>query len=99
MMRRLLGHIVVLLAVLGTSAPTALEAQETARWYIGTYTRDLLVWDEASEEIVDRIEMRSRVSCWDARFIYVEQSLWKQNGDCASHALLRTAVATVEATP
>ena len=58
MMRRLLGHIVVLLAVLGTSAPTALEAQETARWYIGTYTRDLLVWDEASEEIVDRIEMR-----------------------------------------
>ncbi|SEL24051.1 acyl-CoA thioesterase [Roseivivax marinus] len=44
----------------------------------------------------DRIEMRSRVSCWDARFIYVEQSLWKQNGDCASHALLRTAVTSRE---
>ena len=35
-----------------------LEAQATATWYMGTYSRDLLVWDEASEQIIDRIEMR-----------------------------------------
>lgn len=39
--------------------PSVAEAQETARWYIGTYSHDLLVWDEASEEIVDRITMRN----------------------------------------
>lgn len=33
-------------------------AQETATWYIPTYSRDLLVWDEATERIVDRIRMR-----------------------------------------
>ncbi|MHA6324527.1 acyl-CoA thioesterase [Roseivivax sp. CAU 1753] len=40
----------------------------------------------------DRIEMRSRIVTWDARFMYIEQSMWKSNGDCASHALYRTAV-------
>lgn len=39
----------------------------------------------------DRITMRSRGVGWDARFIYVEQSMWVR-GDCASHALLRMAV-------
>jgi DNA-binding beta-propeller fold protein YncE len=32
---------------------------QTATWYIATYTHDVLVWDEASEEIVDRIEMNN----------------------------------------
>ncbi|QYX56957.1 acyl-CoA thioesterase [Roseovarius sp. SCSIO 43702] len=40
----------------------------------------------------DRIEMRSRATCWDERFVYVEQSMWKRNGECSSHALLRMAV-------
>lgn len=39
----------------------------------------------------DRIEMRSRVLGWDARFFYMEQSMWRK-GDCASHMLLRSAV-------
>lgn len=43
-------------------------------------------------KLFDRIEMRSRVIGWDARFIYVEQSMWKSDGDCASHAVFRTAV-------
>lgn len=43
-------------AVLATGT---LDAQATARWYIGTYTHDLLVWDEASERVVDRIQMRN----------------------------------------
>ncbi|MEM7417036.1 MAG: hypothetical protein AAF389_16135 [Gemmatimonadota bacterium] len=30
---------------------------QTATWYISTYTDEMLVWDEATEEIIDRIEM------------------------------------------
>lgn len=41
---------------------------------------------------LERIEMRSRLLCWDARFMYIEQSMWKTSGDCASHALYRAAV-------
>ncbi len=40
----------------------------------------------------ERFEMKSRAIGWDARFIYVEQGMWKANGDCANHALLRTVV-------
>ncbi|ETX15760.1 thioeseterase [Roseivivax halodurans JCM 10272] len=42
--------------------------------------------------MMQRIEMRSRVVCWDNRFVYLEQSMWTRNGDCASHALFRSAV-------
>ncbi|MGR3507419.1 MAG: acyl-CoA thioesterase [Paracoccaceae bacterium] len=38
------------------------------------------------------IEMRSRALCWDARFIYLEQSMWKKNGDCANHIVYRAAL-------
>lgn len=40
----------------------------------------------------ERIEMRSRAICWDDRFLYLEQSMWRQGGDCASHVLYRSAV-------
>lgn len=40
----------------------------------------------------EKIEMRSRAACWDDRFVYLEQSMWKQNGECANHALYRAAV-------
>lgn len=43
--------------------------------------------------LFDRITMRSRGVGWDGRFFYVEQSMWNSGGDCASHALLRMAVA------
>ncbi len=43
-------------------------------------------------KLFDRIEMRSRVIGWDHRFMYLEQSMWKSDGDCASHAVFRTAV-------
>lgn len=39
----------------------------------------------------ETFEMRSRGVTWDDRFIYLEQSMWKQNGECASHVLFRTA--------
>lgn len=40
----------------------------------------------------ERFEMRSRALCWDDRFVYLEQSMWKRSGDCASHVLYRAAV-------
>ena len=40
----------------------------------------------------DRVEMRSRLLAWDTRFMYIEQGMWKTNGDCANHAVFRTAV-------
>mgnify|MGYP000710599929 CR=1 FL=1 len=40
----------------------------------------------------ERFTMRSRAVCWDDKFIYLEQSMWKRNGDCASHAIYRVAV-------
>ena len=40
----------------------------------------------------ERFEMRSRAVGWDDKFVYLEQSMWKSNGVCASHVMLRTAV-------
>lgn len=40
----------------------------------------------------EKIEMRSRVVGYDDRFVYLEQSMWKANGECANHALYRSAV-------
>lgn len=42
--------------------------------------------------LMERFKMRSRVVYYDARFIYVEQSMWKRNGECASHVLYRMAI-------
>jgi acyl-CoA thioesterase FadM len=39
----------------------------------------------------DRFTMASRVIGWDARFIYMDQSMWR-NGQCLSQILLRSAV-------
>ena len=44
---------------LGTSVVPA--TAQTATWYISTYTDEMLVWDEASEEIVDRIPLQKRL--------------------------------------
>jgi len=44
------------LAVLATGGARIAVAQ-TSTWYIPTYTHEILVWDEASEQIVDRIEV------------------------------------------
>lgn len=40
----------------------------------------------------ERYEMRSRVVTWDERFVYIEQGMFKMDGECASHVLFRTAV-------
>jgi acyl-CoA thioesterase FadM len=41
--------------------------------------------------VFDKIDMHSRALCADARFMYVEQSMWVR-GTCTGHALFRTAV-------
>ncbi|AUM75406.1 acyl-CoA thioesterase [Paracoccus jeotgali] len=42
-----------------------------------------------------RFRMTSRVIGWDARFVYIEQAMWRGT-DCCNHALLRTAVTSAE---
>ena len=49
--------LVGLLALSASRARAPASAQETATWYIPTYTQEMLVWDEASERIIDRIQM------------------------------------------
>lgn len=49
--------LLTVLSVAGILCARGATAQ-TATWYIPTYTHDILVWDESSEQIVDRIEMR-----------------------------------------
>lgn len=44
----------------------------------------------------ERFEVRSRAVCWDDKFVYIEQSMWKRNGECASHVLYRAAVTDAE---
>ena len=41
--------------------------------------------------VFERFEMRSRGLCWDDRFFYIEQSIWKKNGECAGHIVYRSA--------
>lgn len=40
----------------------------------------------------DRIEIRSRFLGWDRRFSYIDQSMWRTDGECSSHAVFRAAV-------
>ena len=40
----------------------------------------------------ETIEMRSRLAWWDDKFFYVEQSMWKADGECANHIVYRSAV-------
>jgi DNA-binding beta-propeller fold protein YncE len=56
MMRFFIRGAVALVLTTALGAGT-LEAQANALWYIGTYSDHLLVWDEASEQIVDQIEL------------------------------------------
>lgn len=42
-------------------------------------------------KVFQRFTMLSRVLGWDARFVYMEQSMWKR-GECANQMLVRSAV-------
>ncbi len=40
-----------------------------------------------------RIQLRTRVIGWDARFIYIDQAFWRGE-ECCAHAVIRTAITT-----
>ena len=42
--------------------------------------------------IFHKVEMRSRALGWDKRFMYLEQSMWNQKGECTTQGLYRIAV-------
>lgn len=42
-------------------------------------------------KVFDRVTMKTRMIGWDDRFIYMEQSMWRE-GEATSHLLLRSAV-------
>ena len=44
----------------------------------------------------ERIEMRSRAIGWDARFLYLEQSMWLKSGECANHIVYRSAITSAK---
>ena len=43
----------------------------------------------------NRLTMHTRCIGWDARFVYMEQSLWRA-GDCTSHVLIRSAITSTK---
>lgn len=43
----------------------------------------------------DRVTMHSRCIGWDARFLYIEQSMWR-GGECTSHILIRSAITSAK---
>ncbi|WP_375257000.1 acyl-CoA thioesterase [Citreimonas sp.] len=40
----------------------------------------------------DRVVMRSRLIAWDRRFMYIEQAMFRPDGECTGHAVFRSAV-------
>ncbi|MEM1235560.1 MAG: acyl-CoA thioesterase [Pseudomonadota bacterium] len=48
------------------------------------YRKRLVPWE--------RYEMRTQMLGWDERFSYFQQGMFKMSGECANHALFRTAV-------
>lgn len=42
--------------------------------------------------VFERVEIRTRALGWDEKFLYLEQSMWKRDGDCSSHGVYRMAV-------
>ncbi|SPJ23428.1 acyl-CoA thioesterase [Palleronia abyssalis] len=44
-------------------------------------------------QMFHKVQMRSRIVGWDAKFLYIEQAMFRDtDGECTSHVLLRTAV-------
>jgi len=69
---------------------TGLEAELRAKGW-GLTVAGVSVRYRRRIRVFDRVEMRSRAVGHDARFLYIEQSMWK-GGEATTHALLRIAV-------
>ncbi len=44
----------------------------------------------------EKIKMTSRAVYMDDKFVYLEQAMWRKDGDCANHALYRSAFTSRE---
>ena len=63
--QRLLPSGLVLGGLLAVGLPSSLSAQSGERnayWYMGSYGNEVIVWDEATEEIVDRIPVKRPIT-------------------------------------
>jgi acyl-CoA thioesterase FadM len=66
-----------------------LRAMKDRRW--GFVVAGSSVRYRARVRPFQRFELRTRLLGWDARFIYIEQAMWRGETPC-NHALLRTGV-------
>ncbi|MEO1139354.1 MAG: acyl-CoA thioesterase [Pseudomonadota bacterium] len=66
------------------------QALKTNRW--GLTMAGASVRYRRRIRMFETVEMRTRVVWWDDKFIYIEQSMWKSDGDCANHIVYRSAV-------
>lgn len=69
---------------------TGVVSAMRARGWVGTVAGSSVRYRKRVK-MFHRVEVRSRMLGWDARFLYVEQSMWR-NGECTSNALFRNAV-------
>lgn len=67
-----------------------LDALKRERW--GLTVAGSVVRYRRRVRVFDRVTMRTRAIGWDARFIYIEQAMFRPDGTCTSHAIFRTAV-------
>ncbi|SPF79654.1 acyl-CoA thioesterase [Pseudoprimorskyibacter insulae] len=44
----------------------------------------------------DRVTIKGRAVCFDDKFMYLEQSMWRRDGECANHAVYRAAVTSAQ---
>ena len=44
--------------------------------------------------LFQKLEMRTRIIGADERFTYIDQALWRSDGECCAHAVVRTAITT-----
>jgi acyl-CoA thioesterase FadM len=44
--------------------------------------------------LFQKLEMRTRIIGADERFSYIDQSLWRRDGECCAHVVLRAAITT-----
>ncbi len=62
--------------------PATEEGSRSAHWLIGTYSKEVLVWDEATEEVIDRIPVKRNIAgsltlSSDRSRLYVSDPFWE----------------------
>ena len=68
-----------------------LKALKTKGWY-GTVAGSAVRYRHRIT-LGQKLELRTRVIGWDARFVYFDQAFWRGQ-ECCAHVVLRTAITT-----